>query len=45
MTTEQKAWQLHEFGVTYSELVQYATKHDCSVDEATEQLWKKYVKL
>lgn len=39
LTLEQKAWQLWENGVTFSELDMTAINHGCSADFAVELLW------
>jgi hypothetical protein len=41
MTLEQKAWQLHENGVTYGELATNANILEISMDEMIEITWQK----
>ena len=49
MTTEQKAWQLHENGVTYGELYMITRRDfdyddpskDISLDQAVEIKWEE----
>jgi hypothetical protein len=39
LSTEQKAWQLHENGVSFTALQMTAISHECSGDWAVELMW------
>ena len=40
LTLAQKAWQLHENGVSFGELATFANLFDKSMDEAIEATWQ-----
>lgn len=40
MTMEQKAWQIHENGVSFGELATHANIFDTSMNEAVEAVWQ-----
>lgn len=39
MSTEQKAWQLHENGVSFSDIQMTAIQHGCTSNHAIELIW------